>query len=102
MISLKTAKARSLKKWKAIRKDLPYIRHSHGQPDEKVYGECGFCSKFRTEEIDDCPNCPLSPKICFCVRIEALYWQICAALGGGKEVAPLIDQMIKAIEDVEV
>ncbi len=105
-IRLETAKDRSLKRWRKILADFPNINtQPGGHPAEDIYGDCSFCQKYITP-CCLCEWCPLfSNKICYHHEDEStLYWRIVDRLQAGKfdaKLKAMIEQMIKAIEEVE-
>ncbi len=101
MITLKQAKRMSLKKWKAILGAYPSIK----KMENIGARECGFCSRHLYEE---CENCELYPKICYNggmseIGESSLYWRIINKLSRRdlKDLRIMIEQMIKAIEEVK-
>ncbi len=96
MITLKTAKASSLKKWNKILSEFPNITY------KTFEAECGFCKRYDYV----CNNCELKTiNACGSTYENPSLWgKINRRFEEGKQDAKLqslIKKMIKAIESVE-
>jgi hypothetical protein len=104
-ITLHEAKELSLKRWRAIRADYKDIKtrgYDLKQPNNKVYGDCGFCILHHNGAR--CTECELYPRICNDddFNSNALYWKIVRHITNHKPgIYALINQMIKAIKEVK-
>ena len=104
--TLEEAKQLSLRKWRAIKADLPNIKTSiFYQPDDRIYGGCGLCSLYLDSPGNKgCSQCGLKAKSVCCnwPDPEFLYWKICSSIEQEetKKLPTMVDQMIKAIEEL--
>lgn len=95
-MTLAEAKEQSLKRWRKILEDYPNVKMRWEQPDDEVYGNHGIC-----DYVYDCKRCPLYPKYCGAFENKSIFWQICEKLEAKKPCKRLIQQMIKAIEEIK-